>query len=356
MVSRTFRLTVIFVLAVLLAACESLQYYSQAVSGQLYILAHRKPITRLLQDPQTSPALKAKLASITRINTFAADKLHLPLASNYSTYVDLQRPYVVWNVFAAPEFSLQPLTWCYPIAGCVSYRGYFSEQGARDFAATLEQQGQDVFVGGVAAYSTLGWFSDPVLNTIINRADYELAGLIFHELAHQVVFIPGDTEFNESFATTVEHEGVQRWLDNLDVAPQARKQLAADISTQAMRQAQFVALVQATVADLNVLYAEPLTETQKRLAKQQRLSQLRQDYASLKNQWQGYTGYDAWFARDLNNAQLGTVVTYNKLVPAFTAMLHQANGDFPLFYQNVAQLKQFDPALRQQKLQLLMPQ
>jgi len=339
---------------VLLVACESLRYYGQAVSGQLYILSHRTPIATLLQDPQTSPALKARLASITRIGAFAENELHLPLGSNYSTYVDLQRRYVVWNVFAAPEFSMQPLAWCYPIAGCVSYRGYFSEQSAQDFAATLKKQGLDVFVGGVAAYSTLGWFSDPVLNTIINRDDYQLAGLIFHELAHQIVFIPGDTEFNESFATTVEREGVQRWLASLDTAPQIRSQLAADINAQASRQQQFVSLVEAAVADLNALYAGPLAEAGKRQAKQQRLHQLREDYATLKAEWQGYDGYDAWFASDLNNAQLGTVVTYNRLVPAFTAMLHQANGDFALFYQNAMQLKQLDPALRAQKLQLLM--
>ncbi len=354
--SRTYKLVLVLIFTVLLAACESLQYYSQAVSGQLYILSHRKPIARLLQDPLTSPALKSKLESITRINAFAASRLQLPLGSSYSTYVDLQRPYVVWNVFAAPEFSLQPLVWCYPVAGCVSYRGYFNEEKAQEFAQTLEEEGNDVFVGGVAAYSTLGWFSDPVLNTIINRDEHQLAGLIFHELAHQVVFIPGDTEFNESFATTVEREGLQRWLASIDAAPETHAQLTTQINEQVLRQEQFVALVQATVADLNVLYAEPLAEAEKRLAKEQRIARLRDEYATLKTQWQGYAGYDAWFARDLNNAQLGTVVTYNKLVPAFTAMLREANGDFPLFYQNVMQLKQLDSLQRHQQLQALMPQ
>jgi predicted aminopeptidase len=354
-VSRTYKLVLVLIFTVLLAACESLQYYSQAVSGQLYILSHRKPIARLLQDPLTSPALKSKLESITRINAFAASGLQLPVGSSYSTYVDLQRPYVVWNVFAAPEFSLQPLVWCYPVAGCVSYRGYFNEEQAQQFAQTLQDEGQDVFVGGVAAYSTLGWFSDPVLNTIVDRDEHQLAGLIFHELAHQVVFIPGDTEFNESFATTVEREGLQRWLDSMDAAPEARAQLTTQINEQMLRQEQFVALVQSTVADLNVLYAQPLAETEKRLAKEQRIARLRDDYATLKNQWQGYSAYDAWFARDINNAQLGTVVTYNKLVPAFTAMLRQANGDFTLFYQNVLQLKQLDSLQRHEQLQALMP-
>lgn len=354
--STTCKFVVVLILAVLLAACESLQYYSQAVTGQLYILSHRKPITRLLRDPQTSPALKAKLESIGRINAFAESRLQLPLGSNYSTYVDLQRQYVVWNVFAAPEFSLRPLAWCYPIAGCVSYRGYFNEQTAQEFAEDLKLQGLDVFVGGVAAYSTLGWFADPVLNTIINRDEHQLAGLIFHELAHQVVFIPGETEFNESFATTVEREGLQRWLDSMDAAPAVRDQLLVQINDQVRRQEQFVALVQGAVADLNAIYARPLADADKRLARQQRVAQLRDDYETLKTQWQGYTGYDAWFARDLNNAQLATVVTYNRLVPAFTAMLREANGDLPIFYQHVKQLKQLDAAERQQKLQRLMPQ
>jgi predicted aminopeptidase len=270
--------------------------------------------------------------------------------------VDLQRPYVVWNVFAAPEFSMQPLVWCYPIAGCVSYRGYFGEHDAQKAAQTLERQGYDVFVGGVAAYSTLGWFSDPLLNTIINRDEHQLAALIFHELAHQVVYIPGETEFNESFATAVEREGLQRWLDTIDTAPETREQLARAIREDLMRQQQFTALVQSAVMDLNALYGGSLAEADMRVAKEERITRLRDDYAILKTQWQGYGGYDAWFAHDLNNAQLGTVATYNNLVPAFTAMLQQANGDFPLFYENVMQLKQLEPEQRQLKLQLLMTQ
>jgi predicted aminopeptidase len=355
-VSWKFKLTIVAAFCISLAACESLQYYGQAINGQLYILAHRKPISRLLQEPGTSPALKSRLESISRIRKFAETRLHLPVDTHYSTYVDLQRPYVVWNVFAAPEFSMQPLVWCYPIAGCVSYRGYFGEHGAQKSAETLKQQGYDVFVGGVAAYSTLGWFSDPLLNTIINRDEHQLAALIFHELAHQVVYIPGETEFNESFATAVEREGLQRWLDTIDTAPETREQLASAIKEDLVRQQQFTALVQSAVMDLNALYGEALAEADMRIAKEKRITRLRDDYAILKTQWQGYGGYDAWFAHDLNNAQLGTVATYNNLVPAFTTMLQQTNGDFPLFYENVMQLKQLEPEQRQLKLQLLMTQ
>jgi predicted aminopeptidase len=353
-VSWKTKLPLVLFFCVLLAACESVEYYSQAVNGQLYIFAHRKPIARLLQDTETKPALKARLQSINRIRAFAASELQLPLGSHYSTYLDLERPYVVWNVFAAPEFSLQPVVWCYPVAGCVSYRGYFNERSAQEFAADLQAQGNDVYVGGVAAYSTLGWFSDPVLNTIINRDEYQLAALVFHELAHQVVYIPGETEFNESFATTVEREGLRRWLQADASVPAAKAQLEQEITDDMLRQQQFIGLVQAAVTDLKLLYDGPLADADKRLAKQQRISRLRDDYTALKNQWQGYDGYDGWFARDLNNAQLATVVTYNSLVPAFTAMLRAANGDFSLFYQDAVQLKQLTPAERQQKLQLLM--
>ncbi|MES2626393.1 MAG: aminopeptidase [Pseudomonadota bacterium] len=352
--SSNIKIAFAVVFCILLAACESLQYYGQAVNGQFYIFSHRKPIADLLQDSATSPALKARLESINRIRAFAANRLHLPLGNQYSTYVDLERPYVVWNVFAAPEFSMQPLSWCYPVAGCASYRGYFNEGKANEFAASLEQEGYEIFVGGVAAYSTLGWFSDSVLNTIVNRAEYELAGLIFHELAHQVVYIPGETEFNESFATTVQLEGLQRWLEANDAAPEVREEIAAEITLDLMRQKQFTALVQAAVSDLKILYAGPLAEVEKRLEKNQRITRLRDDYALLKNEWHGYGGYDAWFARDLNNAQLATVATYNSLVPAFNAMLSQANGDLDLFYQNVMQLKRLTPEERQQKLQMLM--
>ncbi len=346
----------ILVFCVLLAACESLKYYRQAVNGQLYIFVHRKPIASLLQDSETNLVLKARLESVNRIRAFAASGLQLPLGSHYSTYLDLERPFVVWNVFAAPEFSIQPLVWCYPVAGCVSYRGYFNARSAQDFAADLQEQGNDVYIGGVAAYSTLGWFSDPVLNTIINRDEYQLAALMFHELAHQVVYVPGETEFNESFATTVEREGLQLWLQADGSEPAAKAQLAINIKEDLARQEQFIALVQTAVADLKILYEGVQTDADKRLAKQQRINRLRDDYVALKNQWQGYDGYDAWFARDLNNAQLATVVTYNSLVPAFTTILREANGDFSLFYQNAAQLEQLNPAERQQKLQMLMTQ
>jgi predicted aminopeptidase len=337
---------------VLSSGCDTLGYYGQAINGQVRILAGRQDIERLLSAPTTDPTLKQRLAEVQAIRRFAADQLHLPLASQYSTYVALERPYVVWNVFAAPEFSLEPLSWCYPVAGCVSYRGYFSEQAAQEYAAGLRKRGLEVHVGGVAAYSTLGWFSDPVLSSILNRPSHQLATLLFHELAHQVAYVPGDTEFNESFATAVEQEGLQRWLQASVSDTAEREALALAVQQDGMRQQQFVALVQTAVADLARLYAEPFPAAEMRLAKQQRLSQLQADYAVLKQQqWQGYSGYDAWFGGDLNNARLGTVATYNNLVPAFKALLAQQGRDLPAFYAAVKELAAFEPEARRNFLQ-----
>jgi predicted aminopeptidase len=348
------RLLYVLTASLLLTACDTLGYYGQAVSGQLYILTHRQKIDTLLADPATAAPLKAKLEDIRAIRRFAADELRLPLESQYSSYVDVRRPYVVWNVFAAPEFSLQPRSWCYPVAGCVTYRGYFREEAAREFAAELQEQGFDVYVGGVAAYSTLGWFSDPVLNTLIDRPRHQLAALVFHELAHQVAYVPGDTAFNESFATAVEREGQRRWLQVETFAGAERTVMESSIAQELARQEQFVTLVQAAVADLQVLYAQQLTDAGKRAAKARRLQQLREDYALLKGAWQGYDGYDAWFAHDLNNAKLATVTTYNTLVPAFAALLAESDGNLPEFYARAAALARLDAEQRKQQLERLL--
>jgi predicted aminopeptidase len=339
-----------------LGACSALSYYGQAVSGQLYILTHRQSIDRMRDDPATDPQLRTRLDEIATIRRFAVEELGLPLASQFSTYVDLGRSYVVWNVFAADEFSVQPRSWCYPVAGCVSYRGYFNEAEARAFAKSLrEKEGLDVYVGGIAAYSTLGWFSDPVLNTVLNRREHQLAALIFHELAHQVAYAKGDTEFNESFATAVEREGQRRWLQSrADDA--TRRELEASIASELRRQQQFVALVQRTVADLDVIYRSGRAVDDMRAAKAARLDKMRADYAMLKEQWDGYAGYDGWFAAGLNNAQLATVATYNGLEPAFAAMLAQEDGDLPTFYARARDLARRPGTERRAILQSFLEQ
>ena len=320
-------------LAIVLVSCETVGYYSQAARGQLTIVFAREDIQHLIERPDLSQELAGKFAKVMDIREFAESELGLPVGGNYSSYVDVEREHVVWNVFAAPEFSVDPVNWCYPIAGCVAYRGYFSQQSALSYAAKLEEDGFDVYTGGVDAYSTLGWFEDSLLSTVLNRADYQLAGLIFHELAHQLVYLPGDTTFNESFATAVEREGVRRWLtksnkdSNIDAA-------LLDYD----RQQQFVDLVGGYRDRFESLYQLEINESSMRSQKLELQQTLREEYAVLKQQWQGYEGYDGWFSRSLNNAQLSTVASYNDLLPFFAAVFEQSNQDFSTFYAEVSRL------------------
>ena len=320
-------------LAIVLVSCETVGYYSQAARGQLTIVFAREDIQHLIERPDLSQELAGKFAKVMDIREFAASELGLPVGENYSSYVDLEREHVVWNVFAAPEFSVDPVNWCYPIAGCVAYRGYFSQQSALSYAAKLEEDGFDVYTGGVDAYSTLGWFEDSLLSTVLNRADYQLAGLIFHELAHQLVYLPGDTTFNESFATAVEREGVRRWL------AKSNKDFNIDAALLDYdRQQQFVDLVGGYRDRFESLYQLEINESSMRSQKLELQQTLREEYAVLKQQWQGYEGYDGWFSRSLNNAQLSTVASYNDLLPFFAAVFEQSNQDFSTFYAEVSRL------------------
>lgn len=324
-------------LSLLLISCETVSYYSQAARGQLAILWGRERIDALLARDDLQPELRAKFLSVLAIRDYAEQELALPVAENYLTYVDLEREHVVWNVFAAPEFSVDPVNWCYPIAGCVSYRGYFSETASARFATRLREEGYDVYTGGVDAYSTLGWFDDSLLSTVSNRADYQLAALIFHELAHQIVYVPGDTTFNESFATAVEREGIRRWLR----AGQQEDTLTR-AETDVARQQQFVALVLEYRDRFEALYDRDIEATEMREGKQGIQDALRADYAQLKQQWEGYAGYDSWFASSLNNAQLSTVSSYNGLVPYFMSLLAQADGNMQVFYGLVKEFAALD--------------
>ncbi|MBT5483210.1 MAG: aminopeptidase [Gammaproteobacteria bacterium] len=329
-------------------------FYGQAINGQLSIISKRENIQTLVNDPEIDAQLKQSLESIISIRKFANNSLALPVEKNYSSYVDLQRPFVLWNVFAAPEFSVTPKDWCYPIAGCVSYRGYFSEDAARKYATSLADEGFDVYVGGIAAYSTLGWFADPVLNTIINREEHRLAALLFHELAHQLVYVPGDTQFNESFATTIELEGLKRWLaenNNSAMMPTLVEQAARE---QQYRQ-EFVSLVQSSIPVLEELYSGALPLVEKRQQKAKVIQKLRDDYQDLKQQWSGYAAYDGWFAGEINNARLNTVATYFNHVPAFEALLAQSNYQLPEFYNRVQALAKLSSEERQEVLTRLTP-
>ncbi len=323
------------VFACIAGGCSSVGYYMQAIGGQMELMRKARPIAEVIADPATGAELKAKLERVMQIRNFASRSLQLPDNESYRRYADIKRAFVVWNVFATTEFSVQPKEWCFPFAGCVGYKGYFAEADAQAFASELRSQSYDVFTGGVPAYSTLGWFKDPVLNTFIRYPDAEIARLIFHELAHQVAYAKGDTTFNESFAVTVEEEGVQRWL----AANGTNEQKAAFDRAQVHRQ-NFMEMIERYRDKLKRLYDESsLSHEQMRAQKMQTFAQMRADYLALKQQrWEGFSGYDWWFNQPLNNAQLASVAIYNQLVPGFRALLHELNGDLPRFYAEVSRL------------------
>lgn len=315
----------------LLGACGNLGYYTQSVGGQLDVWRHERSIDEVLQDATTDPAIKTKLQAVLAARDFASNTLLLPANDSYRSYADIGRPYVVWNVFAAPALSLEARKWCFVFLGCVSYRGYFEEEAAQAYATELAAAGLDVHVAGITAYSTLGWFDDPLLNTVISRPDAELAGLIFHELAHQKLYIKDDSTFNESFATFVELEGIRRWLKH-----QGKTQEVAAYQQRHQRRQQFVHLLMATRKKLQALYDSDQSDTSKLKAKAEILSGLRRDYDKLKASWGGYARFDAWFDKPVNNARLSAIGTYHEHVGAFRVLLKEQKNDLAKFYAAAA--------------------
>ncbi|MFH1137669.1 MAG: aminopeptidase [Pseudomonadota bacterium] len=335
--------------ALALCGCRTLEFYGQAVTGQLDILERRRPIAELLASTAVSPGMKERFELVLRLRVFARDALFLPVGQNYLTYVELDRPYAAWNVFAAPEFSLEPYLWWYPLVGRLSYRGYFSQAAATDHADMLRKQGYDVYVGGVPAYSTLGWFDDPVFSSFIRWPEADLADLIFHESAHRLLFVAGDTAFNEGFAVTVGLEGARRWL-----AAAGRPEDFEKFQQRQVFHRAFVDLVLEYRQRLGLLYAERSPAEEKRIAKQRIIGELKAKYLEIKAGWGGYRGYDAWFERPLNNAQLLSVGSYNDLVPAFQALLAAQNGSLPLFHDECRALAKLPPKERQARLRELI--
>lgn len=305
------------------------------------ILQSREPISDLIDNPDTPTALRKKLKFIQTVRDFADKQLHLPVNDHYLSYVELNRPYVVWNVFAAPEFSLTPKTWCFPIVGCVAYRGYFSEEDAQRYGNSLKQAGNDVFIGGTIAYSTLGWFDDPVLSTFLVLSAPEIAALIFHELAHSILYIQDDTAFNESFATAVEQEGLRRWQSSANDLRGYENWLQ-----KGQRRQQFISLVLKYRTKLHDLYQGNLPLTEKRNQKAAVFDQMRSEFLDLKLEHTAMAAYDDWFSKPLNNAQLISVSTYHNWVPAFRKMLAASGGDLEEFYQKCRQLAKKDAAER----------
>jgi len=347
---RTGMLVVAACFALLMSGCANVSYYWQSVSGQLDIWQRERPVDAVIADPASPQALKDRLARVLEIRAFASRELGLPDNASYRRYADLGRPFVVWNVFAAPEFSVEPLQSCFLFAGCVSYRGYFSRTDAESYAVALAGQGNDTYIGGVPAYSTLGWFADPVLNTFIHYPEPEIARLIFHELAHQIAYVRDDTVFNESFAVAVEQEGVRRWLAHVG---DARQQEQFEHGRRV--RAEFVGLIQKHRGRLATLYRSRLAPDAMRDRKHAIFSELESEYGSLKAGWGGFTGYDPWFARTPNNAQLASVVAYSQLVTAFESLLAREGGSLSGFYAAVRELAALPKAERDSKLHGLSP-
>ncbi len=325
-----YRLRLLLILGALvsLTGCSTIGYYSQAVGGHLKLMRARQPIAEVLQSPDTSPELREKLQTVVDARVFAVEHLDLPDNDSYSTFVETGRRAVTWNVVAAEEFSVNPKTWCFPVAGCVSYRGYFAREDADSYAAALADQNYDVTVGGASAYSTLGWFDDPILDTMLLGSDTRYVGTLFHELAHQVLYVKDDSNFNEAFATFVEQVGTRKWLEQRGEAERIEQY---DASLE--RVADFVQLLRTTRNALQATFAQELDEQVMREQKAAVFDQMRTDYELLKQRWGGFSGYDNWFKRDLNNARLVAVSTYRRFVPAFYAMYLEAGEDLSTFYE-----------------------
>ncbi len=331
-------------MGLLLCACSSLRYYAQAARGQGGLIVHRRAVSELLRDPATDPALATRLRQAQQARRFASQRLGLPDNRSYTGYVDLHRPYVVWNVFATPRYSVNAVPQCFPVTGCVAYRGWFSGADAKADAARMQAQGDDVWIGGVPAYSTLGWFADPILSSMLRWDNDELDGTIFHELAHQLVYVKGDTAFNESFATFVQNEGLREWRQSRGLPPQDGHARAMDDG--------FTRLVLDLRARLQTLYASGAGEAAMEAGKQHEIAAFRIRYAQWRaHDWPNDHRYDRWVAAPINNARLLPFGLYDQWVPAFTALFERAERSWPAFYARVRGLAREPKLQRERSLQ-----
>ena len=329
-----------------ISACSSIEYYWQAIHGHTTILNRQQPIAELVANPNLDADLRQTLQTMQQARDFAIRELALPDNDSYRMFADIERDYVIWNVIATDEFSITPQQWCFPFAGCVNYRGFFNQAEANAFAAQLNAQGRDVYVAGARAYSTLGWFADPLLNTMLYRDEALRVGVLFHELAHQQLYVQDDSAFNEAFATAVAQEGVRRWFLSRDNMAAYEAYLLSN-----RQRAEFNNLLQQTRRRLKQIYDQTQDIEMIRQQKQAEFDQLRQDYISLKREhWNNDNRYDKWMAQPLNNAHLALVATYHQLVPAFQHHLASVQHDLPRFYQQMEQLAKLPKAERHARL------
>ena len=323
------------------ASCASTAYYLQSVNGHIDVLMRKQPIPEVIASEDTDKILQEKLEMVVDIRRFASQHLALPDNDSYTEYADLEREFVIWNVFATPELSLEPKQWCFLFVGCLNYRGYYSKKSAFKYAQELETQGYDVFVGGVTAYSTLGWFNDPVLNTMLERDEFYLANVIFHELAHQKLYLKNDTAFNEAFAETVAHTGVQLWLEQQG-SDAAKRRFSDKQSDKTL----FINLVLEYKEKLESVYNSDSTAEEKRTSKKLLLDQLAEEYAALSQTEENKGQYSEWFSSGLNNAKLATVITYQDYVAGFMALFHHVGENHQNFYVLVLKLSNCDKVRR----------
>lgn len=319
-------------------------YMLQAAHGQYEVMRRSEPISAVLADTHTSQATRASLERVEAARHFAVADLGLPDSDSYRSYADLGRPNVVYNVVATGEFSVEPRRWCFPVAGCVAYRGYFDERRARDFALKLSIRGDDVSVGGVPTYSTLGHLPDPVFSPMLQWRETRLVGTIFHELAHERLYFTGDSEFNEAFASVVEEAGLRRWLGKT-----GREAELDRVRLEAVREIEFSDLLRQTRDRLDALYRSGLDVDAMRIEKQREFGLLKFQYEQLRRRWGGYTGYDSWFAVPLNNARLAAVATYRDCVPGLQRELDQA-GSLPAFYERMEELGRLSARQRHERV------
>lgn len=328
-----------------LSGCSTLAYYAQSIHGHIEVLSQRQPIIKYLQKSPLESDTARKLRLVLDLLEFSNNELHLPDNGSYRSYSDIGREFVIWNVFATPRLSLQPEQWCYLIVGCLNYRGYYSKADAIEFAGKLNTQDHDVFMGGVAAYSTLGWFSDPVLNTMLRWNDTYLARVIFHELAHQKLYIKDDTEFNEAFADAVATIATGLWLRNTNSSEEYQKFLM-----QQKYDRQFIELVLEYKHKLALLYDSAQTDEDKLVQKQVIFHELQEQFRHMRTSWIDYNVYDSWIEEDLNNAKLAAFATYRELVPAFMALYEASGNDLEVFYQRVIELSHCEKDARRLRL------
>jgi len=338
----------LLLITIVFPGSASAGYLSQAIFGHIEIYKSRKPIKKIIENPATDERLKNKLETVVKIRQFSIDELSLPDNGSYRGYVSLKRKYVAWNAIAAEEFSLRPKRWCFPFAGCVSYKGYFEREKAEKFGHELRSEGLDVAILPVAAYSTLGWFDDPILNTFLRWPDQNLAGLIFHELAHAQLYVKNDSAFNESFAKVVEIEGVRRWLNKNGTSEQK-----VAYAKYQVRRNLFVDLVLKYRKELAELYRSSVPVEEMREKKKSILARMRDEYINREDEFGKMSRQRKLFFDDLNNAKIVSVFTYYTYVPAFEAILRKENGDLTKFFREAKVLSRLSKAKRRETLEAL---